>query len=164
MRSPIIALAIFVGFSGVLAFADEEKIALDKLPKPVLETVKKRFPKGELLGASKEVENGKTLFEVELKDGGKKIDVMVTLEGVITVIEKQIAATDVPKAVKESIDKAYPKATWKVIEEVIAVKEGKETLDYYEVLLETADKKKVEVKIAVDGKIKGKEEKKGEDK
>ena len=44
--------------SGV--WADEEKIPLDKLPKAVVEAVKKRFPKAEMKEASKEIEDGKT--------------------------------------------------------------------------------------------------------
>ncbi|MCE9565183.1 MAG: PepSY-like domain-containing protein [Planctomycetes bacterium] len=144
--------------------ADEEKVPLDKVPKAVLEAAKKRFPKAEAVGASKEAENGKTVYEVELKEGGKTIDVTLTPEGTITVIEKQIDAKDLPKAVAETLDKQYPKATVKIFEEVTAVKEGKEVIDFYEALLVTADKKEIEVQIAVDGKVKKVEEKKPEKK
>ena len=44
---------------------------LDKLPKAVVEAVKKRFPKAEMIGAAKETEDGKTEYEVTIKDGGK---------------------------------------------------------------------------------------------
>ena len=50
---------------GAMAFcasgirAAEEPIALDKLPKAVLETVKKRFPKAELVEAAKETDGDK---------------------------------------------------------------------------------------------------------
>jgi len=145
-----------VGFVSLFADvrADEEKIPLDKLPKPVVEAVKKRFPKAEMIEAAKETADGKTEYEVSIKDGGKKIDIMLAPDGTITVIEKEIAARDLPKAVQATLDKKYPKATYKKTEEVIKVKEGKETLDFYEVLLATADKKEVEVKVSADGKIK----------
>ncbi len=144
--------------------ADEEKVPLDKVPKAVLEAAKKRFPKADIVGASKEGEDGKTVYEVELKEGGKTIDVTLTPEGTITLIEKQIDAKDLPKAVAETLDKEYPKAKLKIVEEVTAVKDGKEVVDFYEALLATADKKEIEVQIAADGKVKKVEEKKTEKK
>jgi hypothetical protein len=133
--------------------AQEEKVALDKLPKAVVEAVKKRFPKGELLEAAKETEAGKTEYEVSLKDDGTKMDVMVTPEGAITLIEKEIAEKALPKPVRATLKREYPNATYKRIEEVIKVEGGKETTDFYEILLETADKKKAEAQINPDGKL-----------
>lgn len=143
------------------ARADEEKVPLDKLPKPILEAVKKRFPKAEIVGAEKETDKGKTEYEVEIKENGKKVDVMLTPEGTITLIEKEIAAKDLPKAVATALEGKYPKATFKVVEEVIQVKEGKESLGYYEVLLVTAEKKTLEVEVTADGKVLKTEDKKG---
>jgi hypothetical protein len=156
------AVCLFVCAGQV--WADEEKVPLDKAPKAVLEAAKKRFPKAEVVGVSKETEKDKTVYEVELKENGKTIDVTVTPEGVITLIEQQIDAKDLPKAVAEALEKKYPKATYKIIEAVYSVKEGKETLDYYETTLVTADKKEYEVKVLADGKIKDEEEKKKEEK
>ena len=52
----------------------------------------------------------------------------------------------------ETLDKEYPKATLKIVEEVTAVKDGKEVVDFYEALLVTAEKKEIEVQITADGK------------
>jgi hypothetical protein len=150
-------VALIVLFAPVRA--DEEKVPLDKVPKAVLDAAKKRFPKAEMVGASKETENGKTVYEVELKLAGKTIDVTLTPEGVITLIEKQIDAKELPKAVTEALEKKYPKATYKIIEAVYAVKDGKDKLDFYEILLVTAAKKKIEVQVLPDGKIKAEENK-----
>lgn len=144
--------------------ADEEKVPLDKVPKAVLETAKKRFPKAEVVGASKETADNKTVYEIELKQDKKTIDVTLTPEGVLTLIEQEIDAKDLPKAVTKTLDEKYPKATYKLVEEVIAVKDGKEALDFYEALLITADKKEIEVQVTPDGKIKSVEEKKEEKK
>jgi hypothetical protein len=133
--------------------AQEEKVSLDKLPKAVVDAVKKRFPKAELLEAAKETEAGKTEYEVTLKDDGTKMDVMVTPEGAITLIEREIAAKALPKPVRATLKREYPGATYKRIEEVIKVSEGKETTDFYEILLETAAKKRLEAQINPDGKI-----------
>ena len=152
--------AAVLGLAAGGARADEEKVALDKLPEPVVAAVKKRFPHGEMTGASKETEDGKTVYEVSVKDGGTKLDVTVSADGKIAGIEKGIAAKDLPQAVTEALAKKYPHATHKTVEEVIKVADGKETTEYYEVLLVTADKKTVEVEVKADGTIKKTEEKK----
>jgi hypothetical protein len=154
-----ITCALAVAVIAIAARADEEKVPLDKLPAPVTAAVKKRFPKAELVGASKESEDGKTHYEVTVKDGGKKIDVTLTPEGVITLLEKEIGVEALPKPVAEAMKAKYPKATVKVAEEIIGVKDGKETLMYYEVQLVTAEMKTIEVEFAPDGKIKKTEEK-----
>jgi uncharacterized membrane protein YkoI len=135
------------------AEAGEEKVPLDKLPKAVKDAVLKRFPKADLKSAEKENENGKIVYEVAIVYKDQKIEVTLTPEGKITEIEKQIAAKDMPKEVTKTLEDKYPKATYKMIEEVIKVKDNKEKLEYYEVLLETADKKKFEVSVAPDGKV-----------
>ncbi|MBI3407480.1 MAG: PepSY-like domain-containing protein [Planctomycetes bacterium] len=140
-------------WTSAAARPDEEKVALDKLPKAVADAVKKRFPKAEMTEAAKETENDKTVFEVTVKDAGKTIDVTLTPEGTILGLEKEIAAKDLPKAVTESIDAKYPKASYKYAEEVIKVKDGQEKLEYYEVRLVTADCKMLEVVVAPNGKI-----------
>lgn len=145
--------------------ADEENVPLDKLPKAIVETVKKRFPKLEITEATKEVtEDKKTVYEVTLKENKKTIDVTLTPEGVLVMIEREIDHKDLPKAVAAAIDAKYPGATYKIREEIIAVKGGKETLESYEVLLETKDKKRVEVVLSPDGKITKTEDKKANDK
>ena len=158
----MIAVALLVLVPRVRA--DEENVPLDKVPKAILEAVKKRFPKAEAKEASKETTDGKTVYEVTLKEDGKNIDVTLTPEGAITTIEKEIARKDLPKAVSDALEKKYPKATYKIVEEVITVKDGKETVAYFEALLVTDDKKMIEVEVLADGKIKAETEKKGEEK
>jgi hypothetical protein len=155
LLSGLVAFAFF----GLTARADEEKVPLDKLPKAVTEAVKKRFPDAELKSAEKEKEDGKTVYEVAIENKGQKIEVTLTPEGAIIEIEKQISAKDLPKSAAEALEKKYPKATYKVIEEVIKVKDGKETLEYFEILLVTADKKKVEVSVTAEGKLTKEEDK-----
>lgn len=166
MRTAMWATAIFMAALLVsVGRADEEKMAVDKLPNAVSETVKKRFPKLEMKEATKEVtEEKKIIYEVTLKDGKKKIDVTLTPEGVIVMIEKEIDRKDLPKAVAAAIDAKYPDATYKLSEEIVAVKDGKETLESYEVLLKAKDKKLIEIVVSTEGKIKKTEEKKPDDK
>jgi hypothetical protein len=161
-KSFLLALA-YIGFVGLFTTTrgDEEKIGLDKLPKAVLQGVKKRFPQAELKGAEKEREEGQTLYEVAIRDGEQNVEVTLTPKGVITEIEKRIEARDVPRAAADALEKRYPKATYKIVEEVFKVKDGEESLEYYEVLLVSAEKKRVEVSVTSEGKIVKEEKKSG---
>jgi uncharacterized membrane protein YkoI len=159
----LISLAVLGLCVTAISRADEEKVALDKLPKTVLDAVKARFPKAELVGASKEKEDGKTVYEVTIKDQGANIDVTLTPEGAITLIEKEIAAKDLPKAVTKTLEEKYPKAKYKTIEEVTKVENKSEKLAYYEVLLVTAQKKTLEVQVDASGKIVNEEQKNDKD-
>jgi hypothetical protein len=148
----IVGLALGLAVLGLRA--DETPVPLDKVPKAVLDAVKTRFPKGELKEASKETDGDKVSFEVSVTLAGKNIDVTLTPTGTITLIEKEIAASDLPAAVKATIARDYAKQKFDLIEEVIKVADGKETLEYYEFHGKSADGKEVEVEVLPDGKLK----------
>jgi len=139
--------------------ADEQSVALSDLPQKVAASVKARFPRAKLLKASKEKEDGELHYEVAINLKEQAIDVTLKEDGTIVEIEKTIDAQDLPAAVSDALKTKYPKSTFKKAEEIIK----KEKLESYEVLLVTADKKKVEVSVSPDGKIVN-EEKKGEEK
>lgn len=156
MRHAIVVSVMLAAVSCV--WADEEKIAIDQLPKAVLESVKKRFPKAEITGAVKETEDKKISFEVALKSEGQSIELDLLEDGTITGMDKEIAFKDLPKAVSETIADKYPKAKLKKAAETYDIKDGKETLTSYEVTLES-DGKEVEIEILPDGKLKPMEKK-----
>lgn len=147
----VLVSAVIGSVSGTRA--DEVKIPLDQLPPAVTKAVKGRFPKAVMVEAAKETDGAKVEYEVTLKEGPSKIDMMLAPDGTITVIEKQITAKDLPSAVTATLNAKYAKATLTTVEEVIKVTGGKETLEVYEVLLETPDKKVFEVKFTADGKV-----------
>jgi hypothetical protein len=139
--------------------AAESKVALSDVPPAGVEAVKAMFPAAEVTGAAKETENGKTFFEVTLKQKGRTIDVTVGLDGKIQLIEREISDKDLPQAVSQAIAAKYPQAIYKIVEQVDTVKDGQSTLDFFEALLETTDKKQLEVQVSPDGKIKKEEAK-----
>jgi hypothetical protein len=147
------ALATVVLLAG--ARAGEEKIKLDKVPKAVMDAVKAKFPGAKLLGASTEKEGDKVVYEISLTYKKHHHDVTLEADGKIVSIEREIAFKDLPKVVSEALEAKYPKANYKIVEELI---KGDGTLHGYEVLLMTADTT-VEVVLDLKGKIL-KEEKK----
>jgi uncharacterized membrane protein YkoI len=138
---------------------DEQKLSPDKLPKAVAQTVKERFPGAEITAASKEVEDGKTLYEVSLKHNGQKIDATLTADGKLQEIEKEIAAKKLPKAVTAALKAKFGKYTMQRAEEIIKVESGEEKLHAYEALI-VADRQTLEVVVSPKGEI-TKVEKKG---
>jgi Putative beta-lactamase-inhibitor-like, PepSY-like len=135
------------------AWSQESAVPLDKVPRPVLDAVKARFKGAKLVGASKELENKQTVYEVEIQHNKQHVDVTLSPDGKLLLIEGTISAKQLPKAVNAAIQKKYPKSTYRVVEEIIEVKGKKESLNFYEVLLVTADKKNWEVKLTPAGKI-----------
>jgi uncharacterized membrane protein YkoI len=145
-------MCVFVTLTaGMAARADddkEEKVALDKVPEAVLKAVKAKFKGAELVSAQTEKEDGKTIYEINLKDKGQNVDVSLTSDGTIVSVERTIAVKDLPKPVLDAINSKYPKAEFKIVEEVTE----KGTTNF-EVLLVTAEKKTFEVVLDKDGKI-----------
>jgi hypothetical protein len=152
-RGAIAGLLLLVG----VARADETKIDVKDVPKPVVDAVKAKFPKAEVTEAAKETEDGKTTYELAIKDGGKSIDVSATPEGKIVAIETTIEPKELPAKVSAAIASKYPKGTMKKAEEIIEIANGKETKSF-EVILTTEAKKDVEVKVSPEGKILSEEE------
>ncbi len=152
-RCVMLGLSLIAAAFVARGLAEEEKIPVDKLPKSVRESVLKRFPKGELLSAIKEVEKDVTKYEVLLKDDGKEIEVVTDADGKIEEIERPIAREKLPEAVRKTLDKDYPGAKYEDCEEVTTMKDGKEVVSMYEVEIITKDKKELTIKISPEGKI-----------
>ena len=160
MKIAMSILGVVLVFAlGLTLQADEEKVPLDKLPKAVLDTVKAKFADAELVSASKEKEGDEVHYEVAIKVKGQNIEVTCKTDGTLVSIEKEIALKDLPKEVAEALEAKYPKATHSKFEEI--TKGDKIT---YEVLLTTADKKKLEVVFDPKGKVIEEEKKDKEDK
>ena len=159
MRTLLAAALLFLAllWAPPLARADEDKVPLDKVPPAVLDAVKAKFPGAKLKGATTEKEDGKTVYEIELIYKEHHHDVTLEPEGKIVSIERQIAKKDLPDAVARALEAKYPKATWKILEELM---KGDAKVYAYEVLLVTADRQSVEVVLDPQGTI-TKEEKKG---
>jgi uncharacterized membrane protein YkoI len=138
----------------------EEKISADKLPAKVAEAVKARFPGAEFTSITKETTDGKVVYDIELKHKGRKYEMDIQEDGTVLEVEKEVDLKDVPDAIKKAVEAKFPKSTIKEVMEVNLVKDKVEKPDHYEVVLETADKKTIEITVSLDGKKVNQEEEK----
>ena len=145
--------AIALLFTASAARAGDEPKDLDKIPKAVMDALKAKFPKAKIDKWSKETENGKVVFDIEFKVEGHKTEADIGEDGTVLNFEKEFNAKDLPKAVTDAVEKKYPKAKMKEVMEITEIKDKKEVHGGFEIVLETVDKKNVEVTVAKDGKI-----------
>src|SRR5947209_14544913 len=137
----ILWCAAACAFVVLMARGQDEKVDFDKCPQKVKDAVMARFPGAKITASSKTIENGAVVYDIEMTHGGKKHEMDLKEDGTLVDIEHEIAAKDLPAAVSSAVKAKYPNSTIKEAMEVHVVKDKKETLDHYEVLIDTADKK-----------------------
>jgi hypothetical protein len=157
MQKGAIAALVFIGTS-LPVFAGEEKVKESEVPKATIEAVHKKYPKAKLVGCSKEDEDGKTTYEVQIEDGARKIDIDLSAEGKILAEEEVIGADALPKEVKAGLAASkYAKWTLKRAEKI--VKEEKADDPSYELVLADPEHR-AEVVFDKAGKLLKEEQKK----
>jgi hypothetical protein len=122
--------------AGEKAEAKPAVLDLKVLPDAVLAAFKAAYPKAEIKGASKEVENGVTQFEVESVDGALNRDLIYSADGKVIEMEITTAPENLPAPVQQTLAKDYPGA--KVLKAEILTKGD---VTQYEMSLLVNDKK-----------------------
>jgi uncharacterized membrane protein YkoI len=142
MRLRIVSF-IGVVVLGTTVFAEETKILAKDLPAAVLKAIQEATRGATIKGYSREVEGGKTLFEVETTVNGHARDLLLAADGSVVEIEEAIHLDAVPEAVRSALT-----ARGRVLS-VEQVTRGK-TISY-EATVERNGKKS-EVAVNADGK------------
>jgi uncharacterized membrane protein YkoI len=125
----------------------------DTIPKLVMDALKARFPAAEIDKWSKEKEDDFVIYDFEFTQRGRKFEADIREDGTIHNWEQEVGANDLPEVVEDAVERRYPGSTPKTIMAITAVTDGEEALEGYEIVIETADGKEVEVTVAPDGKI-----------
>ncbi|HVH88487.1 MAG TPA: PepSY-like domain-containing protein [Terriglobales bacterium] len=118
------------------AAAQEAKIKFKDLPPAVQETAKAQSQGATVRGYSKEIEKGKTEYEVQLLVDGKKRDVSIDPNGKVLETEQEVAFDSVPQKAQDAIKQEAGGAK---VEKVEAVKSDQPTV--YEALIHQNGKK-----------------------
>jgi uncharacterized membrane protein YkoI len=143
-----ITLSIFVltiGLANILA--SEKAITMKELPAAVQRTVQEQSKGATIRGLSKEVEGGKTVYEVEMKVKGHGKDVTIDASGAVIEVEEEVALESIPGAARAAIEKAAGSGQITKVETVSA---GKQLA--YEAHLRK-DGKRSEVEVGGDGRL-----------
>jgi Putative beta-lactamase-inhibitor-like, PepSY-like len=147
----VLALFLFIGTSKVSA--QEEAVPQDKIPKAVMDALLAKFPNARIEKCTRAKEGADIIYDIEFQQDGRKCEADIKENGIYINYEKAIEAVGLPKAVSEAIKKRYPNSALKEIMEETEVRGKKEKLSAYELVLETADHKEVEVRLSPNGKI-----------
>lgn len=156
----VTVILIIGGMTEILYAQGEKRIKQKELPAAVQSAFIKSYPRAKIRGVSKEVEKGKTYYEIESIDGTMRRDLLYTPEGEAYEVEETIAATDLPRSVRNALGKQF-----KVYTIAKAEKSVHGTDIHYEVVLRS-DQRTYEVSVEPAGKIvssaeiKGRKEKK----
>ncbi len=148
----LFACAALLAAVALAAVAEDEKVEADKLPQKVKDTLKTRWSSAKITIATKTMENGAVVYDIEMTQDGKKREADIKEDGTIVNFENEIAIKDLPAAVAAAVKAKHPDATLKEAMETLVIKDGKDTVDEYEVLIVTGDNKEVELTVSPDGK------------
>ncbi|MEO8679551.1 MAG: PepSY domain-containing protein [Vicinamibacterales bacterium] len=124
-----------------------QKIAQAALPKAVQATVIEQTKDATVLNISKEVEKGRTVYEVETKRNGKTRDFVVDGAGTVLAVEEEVDPGSLPAAVKQTLDQQSAGGTLKRVEKVTRGK----SVSYEAAVVKSG--KTVEIAIGGDGVI-----------
>ena len=124
----------------------DTKMKVEDLPKAVQQTVKEQTKVATLVGVSKEVEKGKTMYEVETKFNGKSRDLMLDSNGAIDTIEEEVDLASIPAAAKGALEKKAAGGTIKKVETLT-----KGSTVSYEGTIKSKSGKNIEVGVNADG-------------
>lgn len=167
MRRERCGFVLAVGLAGLITSAalgqqeKDKRIDLTKVPATVKEAADKAVPGVTWHHASKETEEGKTIYELTGKyTHGRAVEVEVTPKGEVIEVETAIPLREVPKVALDAFKAEYPhlKATG-----AESVAEGGQVVAYD--ILTRKDHKSVEYRVSADGKtVKFEEEEEEEEK
>jgi putative PepSY-like beta-lactamase-inhibitor len=102
----IALLSIVAGATSALA--QEQKISCTAVPAAVREAFAKAFPKATIKECAKEVEKGKTSYEISSTEGETRRDVLFYADGRLIVVEEVVPFSSVPEPVQRAVKGRYP--------------------------------------------------------
>jgi uncharacterized membrane protein YkoI len=125
----------------------EKELSIADVPAPVKETLTKEAGENKFKEILEITVGDKTVYEAEWSDKGKDVEMVLTSDGKIANVTKQIGIDDVPKAVKETMLK---EAGGNTIKDVEVITEGNKTI-YEAEWMENG--KEIDLKVSPDGKV-----------
>lgn len=95
-------------FGVMPASAQEQTIKCENVPTEVRTAFEKAYPKATVNGCAKEVEKGRTAYEIMSTEGKTGRDVLFHEDGKLIVVEETIPVGDLPEPVRQAVSKTFP--------------------------------------------------------
>ncbi|HZD04395.1 MAG TPA: PepSY domain-containing protein [Longimicrobiales bacterium] len=130
-----------------------QTVTYDQLPQAVKETLEAKFPGAEITKATREMEGGEVIYDIEMTRAGRKHEMDAREDGSIVNFENQIQEGALPAAVTAALQEEHPGSTIVEAMETMVVEDGEDVLQEYEVTVRTAEGREVEHTISPDGRI-----------
>jgi hypothetical protein len=143
----VIRFICVAAVSLAVALAGETAVKMKDLPPAVQKTVEEQTKGVQIRGLSKEIEKGKTMYEVETMLNGKARDLLIDSAGALVSVEEPVAIDAIPAAAKAAIERLSAGGKIKSVE---SVTKG-QTVSYEAVIVKGL--KKSEIVVAADGSI-----------
>jgi uncharacterized membrane protein YkoI len=121
MKPLILMLCVASGFATRQVWAQnqtETKVTLQELPPAVQEAVKTHSRGATVRGFSKEIKDGRALYEVELSVKGLTRDLTFDAKGKLISDEQQTTLNEIPAAARAAIQKAATGGKLTLVEKV----------------------------------------------
>jgi uncharacterized membrane protein YkoI len=142
-----LSLAVcFLFLCGTSGQAKEERVKMSDLPPAVQATVKEQGKGATIRGLAKEVEGGKTRYEVEMTVNGHGKDIEMDENGQVVEVEEVVSLNSLPAAAKAAIEKGAGSGRVLKVESVM----HGSTLVFYEASVQKSGKKS-EVRVDPQG-------------
>ncbi len=134
-----VSVFLLVCAVNMVAFAQaEKKIAKKDVPASIIAAFAQAYPKAIVKTYIKEQKDGKTVYELESKDGSLSRDVIYAADGTVLEVEEAMDVKALPEAVAKAVLAQYPKAALKTAEKItkgaiieyeVGFKSGKSTME-----------------------------------
>lgn len=134
--SVLFTSSLLAVFAVGIASGQDKAVKFKDLPPAVQQAAKEQSKGATVKGYAKEIENGKTEYEVQLVVDGQKRDVSINPEGKVLETESVVALNSIPDKAQDAIKK---EAAGTKVEKVEEVKSDKPTV--YEALIHQNGKK-----------------------
>jgi hypothetical protein len=117
--NPIVRASVLLLLFVAPAGASEIAVKRADLPAAVRKAVDQHYPSAQHLGYSREREDGRLLYEAEMKVAGRHVDASFDSLGALVVEEAEIPVKEIPAAVRDSLAKSvHAKGTIERVEKV----------------------------------------------
>lgn len=116
MKKMLIAVVLFAAVVCLAVYAAEAaKDEQMKLPDAVTAAIKALYPQGEIEEVKQETEDGVMVYEVEVEQGEKEVELTITPEGTVMEEEQEIEVKDLPAAAQQAVAGAKVKEVSKEV-------------------------------------------------